>query len=186
MKRLLLILIFCGFTAAGQNQKVIRLNELKLEGPSAISLKVDTYTNDVTILVSESAAGEFKKDPLLFVQKNFDAKRFILENELRKIDFFTVSFRSTSGYVNAKFDETGAITSTYQKFRDIIMPVEINREVFRDNHGWTMVSNEPVTKTKGTETIKDVYKVKLKNGNKTKNLRLVPSQFMADRLAHLD
>ena len=139
----------------------------------------------MTILVSESAAGEFKKDPLLFVQNNFDAKKFILENELRKIDFFTVTFRSASGYVNAKYDETGAIKSTYQKFRDIIMPVEINREVFRDNYGWTMVSNKHVTKTKGTETIKDVYKVKLKNGNKIKNLRLLPSRIKADRLAHM-
>lgn len=186
MKKLLLILVFCGFTAAGQNQKAIRLDELKLEGPSAISLKVDTYTNDVTILVSESAAGEFKKDPLIFVQNHFDAKKFILENELRKIDFFTVTFRSASGYVNAKYDETGAMISTYQNFRDIIMPLEVAREVFRDNYGWTMVSNKHVTKTKGTETVKEVYKVKLKNGNKTKNLRLVPSQIKADRLALMD
>src|SRR5210317_1774941 len=106
MKKLVLILLIMGFVIPVSAQKIIRLDELKMSY-SKETLQFDSNSNTLNLNIPESYIGEFMKNPLEFVKKNFDINEVIVANSSLNYETYDVSFNSTKGYLNAKYDKIG-------------------------------------------------------------------------------
>lgn len=143
--------------------------------------ELPTNIDDFTLKVKEDYVGEFEENPLGFMKSNFDAIEFI--NHIKKdYDTYIISFRSDKGYLNAEFDKNGELQKNDQVFRDILIPRHLMRTLYRDHTGWIMVKNKYVASGDGDKIDRGFYKIKLKQNNRSKNLKfnLVPTTATAD------
>ena len=75
---------------------------------------------------------------------------------------------------NNNFDGEGNLVKTYQKFTDIALPLDVRREVYMANKGWTMTQNKYVASGNGDLIEKENYKIKLENGNQKRTMKIDP------------
>ena len=160
-----IVLVLCaGFSQA----QIIQLEETRVSY-SPVSL----YNgNQYSVTVLEDYVGEFEKDPLAFMKNNFDIEEFISQVQNEDYEYFLVSFRSRKGELEAKFDKVGDLLNTNLKFTNILLPREINHQLYRDHKGWAMVKNVHIARTSKGDVKKDLYRITLKKGNQKKNLKI--------------
>lgn len=128
--------------------------------------------NSFNVTVHENYNGEFEKNPLVFMKKNFDIREFISRVQSEKYDSYLVSIRSRKGELQAEFDKVGNLLNTNQRFENIFLPRAIRHQLYREHKGWKMVKNVHIAKCwKGTVS-KDFYRITVKNGDETKNLKI--------------
>lgn len=168
MKNFLTLLLFLGVISSGQSQEIVRLDELKVKGTAPFSLKVNPYTNAVEYRVVESYSGEFRKNPLEFVQKHFDAQKFIKDNDVTRGDYFDLSFSSKSGRIRATFDARGKMVSSYQEMRDVPLGHASLLELAKKYQDWGLVDNKAIEITKNGKLVRQYQRVKINNGRKNK------------------
>ncbi|CAM4025724.1 hypothetical protein [Gillisia hiemivivida] len=174
MKTMLLFVILLLSMGAMQAQEVIQLGEARISyNPDAIV--VDSDLNSLSFTVKEKYNGEFSKNPIQFMKQNFDFKGLLSSLE-GSDDFyeFLVTFKSKKGYLEATYNIEGELVNTYQKFSNKTLPLDIRRQVYTQNQGWTMVSNKYVASGRFDRIDKEFYKIKLANNNKLKNIKVVP------------
>lgn len=82
-------MLSAGFSQA----QIIELEEARLSF-SPVSLGED---NVYSVNVLENYVGEFEKDPLVFMQNNFDIKEFIAQVQREDFEYYLVSFRTKKG-----------------------------------------------------------------------------------------
>ena len=172
MRTLIFSLLLIAVTSFSQAQE-IKLEEAKV-GFAPLEAKITRNGDSFVYTVNESYAGEFSKDAIGFMNANFDIDAFIAEFESGKYDTFLVTLRSSKGYLNADFDKDGNLVKTYQKFKDIALPLDIRREVYMANKGWTMTQNKYIASGRGELIENEVYKVKLEDGNQKKSIKIDP------------
>ena len=84
-----------------------------------------------------------------------------------------MDFRSTKGHLLANFNKEGDLVRTFQRFKNVILPRAVTRNILKSHKGWRILSTVYVAS--GKEDIeKQLYKVKIKNGKKGKTLRIRP------------
>lgn len=169
MKNLILCLFLIAFIAVGNSQ--ILLEEAHVEYRSE-SMKVDPVTNSLTFIVPERTAGEFQSNPLNFMQKNFDAKKFIKDNDDVIFSGFDVKFKSSKGYLLAYFNNRGDLKSSKQHFRNIRLPKDALQELNSQYADAVVLNTEHNARSKGWEIKKEFYKVKIKTGDRNKIVRI--------------
>lgn len=175
MKKLILFLfVLCGF-AAMQAQEVIELDEARLSfDPDAIS--VDSDLGIIKCLVKESYTGEFSENPIRFMQENFDFNEFLSAIVNRnEFDKYLVTFNSTKGFLEATYTNNGELVETKQLFKNIALPPSVRNELFLQNPGWSLASNKYLATGKSDRIDREVYKIKIQNGNKKRMVKIVPS-----------
>lgn len=181
MKTLIVfLLIACGWFA-GQAQVVTQLEETKVEFTPFTVIPTsnwDTYE----IVVKESYTGQFSKDALKFVKENFNAREVIKFINDPNYDTYLVSFRSRKGYLEAAYNEDGEMKYSYQTFKNVVLPLEIRRQVYTNYKGWNMVNNKYVASGNGDKLDREIYRIILKKDNKRQNIKIIPSRIGSDRV----
>lgn len=169
MKKVLLCLLLFGFISSGHSQ--ILLKEAKVNYRPE-SMKIDPNSNNLVIKLPEKVAGEFQKDPLEYMRTQFDIQKFIVDNQDLDYDSFLVNFKSTKGYLRANFDRRGDLVSSFQKFKDVRLPESARLKIQEKYRDAAIVGNKYVASSKGWEISKESYIVKIKDGNKTRRVRV--------------
>ncbi len=175
MKRvILLFIVLCGI-ATMKAQEVIQLDEARIDFVLD-EVTVDSEINAVKFVVKEAYTGEFHKNPIKFVREKFDFDAF-LDAVVNKDDFdeYLVTFNTRKGFLEALYSNKGDLVTTYQRFQDIVLPPAVRNELYSQNKGWTMISNKYIASGRGYEVNKEVYKIRLENGNKKKTVKITPS-----------
>jgi hypothetical protein len=174
MKKVVLILFLLVGMGAMQAQKVIQLGEAHV-GYNPDAIVIDSDLNFAGFIVKENYLGEFSKNPILFMKQNFDCKAILSSvNNADDFDEYLVTFKSNKGYLEAVYTNEGNLVKTHQVFKDKLLPLDLRRQVFTNYQGWTMVSNKYVASGKLDRIDKEYYKIKLENGNKSRNIKIVP------------
>ncbi len=173
MRTLIFSLLLIAVTSFSQAQEITELEEAKV-GFAPLDAKITRSGDSFTYTVNESYAGEFTKDAIGFMNANFDINAFIAEFNDGEYDNYLVTLQSSKGFLNADFDKDGNLVKTYQKFKDIVLPLDVRREVYMANKGWTMTQNKYIASGRGELIEKEVYKIKLEDGNKKKSIKIDP------------
>ncbi|QYA27059.1 hypothetical protein G3I01_16675 [Gramella sp. MT6] len=173
MKTLIFSLLLIAVTTFSQAQEITQLEEAKV-GFAPLDTKISRDGDRFTYKVGEAYAGEFSKDAIAFMKANFDIQNFIAEFNGQDYDSYVVTFTSPKGFLTADYDEVGNLVKTYQKFNDIALPLDVRREVYMANKGWTMTKNKYVASGRGDLIEKEMYKIKLENGNQKRTMKLDP------------
>lgn len=169
MKKVIIGFFLLAFIATGNSQ--ILLEEAKVDY-KPVSMRVDSDTQTLVIKIPEKTVGDFEKDPLAFMKKEFDVSRFIEENSDLHFTEFQVNFVSKKGYLVARFDKNGDLISSKQRFKNIRLPLDVQEEVTRQSNGAVVSGTKSFANSKGWDINKEFYKIKLEDGNKIKRLRI--------------
>lgn len=173
MRTLFLSLIFVFAATLSQAQQITQLEEAKV-GFAPLEVEVTEDGDSFTYTVSESFSGEFVDNPIAFMKANFDIQNFIAKYENRGYDSYQITFQNGKGYLLAEFDNDGEVVKTFQKFEDIPLPLDVRRELYNSNKGWTMTQNKYMASGRGELLEKEIYKIKLENGNSKRNVKIDP------------
>ncbi len=174
MKKVVLFLFLLVGMGAMQAQKVIQLGEAHV-GYNPDAIIVDSDLNSVGFTVKENYIGEFSKNPIQFMKQNFDFKALLSSiQNADDFDEYLVTFKSTKGYLEAVYSKKGYLVQTQQVFKDKVLPLDLRKQVFTNYQGWTMASNKYIASGKLDRIDKEYYKIKLENGNKSRNIKVVP------------
>ena len=178
MKSLVLTALFLAVTVAGTAQKVEQLEEAVISY-APMEVKISEDGDRYSYRVNEDYVGEFEENPIAFLKDNFDIAHFISQNEDEDYDSYLLTFRSTKGYLKANYDKEGKLERTTQRFEDIVLPLDVRRDLYVKNKGWNMVSNRYIATGNGDIIEKEIYKVKLENGNQKRTVKLDPREIKA-------
>jgi len=173
MKTLIVLLLLVGLISTSQAQQITELEEAKVSFAHN-AVKVSSNLDEYTITVKESFTGEFIKNPIAFMKENFNINAFIAAINNDKYEEYLVTFRSSKGYLEATYDKDGTLVETSQRFVDIVLPLDVRRELYKNNKGWTMVQNKYLASGKSDRLDNQVYKIKLVNGNDKMNVKIDP------------
>lgn len=169
MKNLLLGLFLMCFIGVGHSQIV--LDETRLEYQPT-SLKMDPVNHELVIKVKEKAFGEFQRDPLAFVKNHFNVKQFIRENEKLGYDSYDIVFRNRAGQLFTTFDNKGELVSSIQRFKNVPMPEDTKLAIMENYRDAKILSNRYAAYSKAWNVEKEVYRVKLQDGDKVRRLKV--------------
>jgi len=190
MKNLIIYSLLLFFVVSVKAQEVTQLEETTVTFKS-IGFDVVSNLDNYSFIVKENHAGEFSKNPINFMKENFDIQSFISfldrqnRSHLRKTDYesYGVTFSSSKGYLEAKFSKDGELVETSQNFKNILVPLNVRRELYRSYKGWNMVKNNYTASGKSDQIDKELYRIKLKNGNKSQIVKIVPERMGSDIVA---
>lgn len=181
MKTIFLLSLLVTFTAAGQAQ-MIQLEEAKVNySPGAIV--ISSESGRLVLDISEAYKGQFSQNPLKFMKESFDILPFIASQK-EEFDSYIVDFRSTKGHLRAIFDHRGELVRTFQVFRNHNMPLNLKRDIYENYKGWTITNYKYVASGRKNKIEKELYKIKLVNGNEEKVLKIRPERVA--RIASID
>jgi len=190
MKKLIFysLLLLCFVSVKAQEVTQLKTTTITFE---PIGFDVVSNLDNYSFIVKENYVGEFSKNPIKFMKENFDIKSFITyldgrkSTNLRKTDYesYGVTFSSSKGYLEAKFSKDGELTETSQTFNNILVPLNVRRELYTSYKGWNMVKNTYTASGKSDQIDKELYRIKLKNGNKSQTVKIVPDRTGSDIVA---
>ena len=170
MKTLIVNIILLLSISMLSAQEVTMLDATRLTyAPSSVSISENG--DSFTYVIDENYNGQFAENPIAFMNSHFDIDKFIASSKNENYDSYFVTFKSKNGLLKADFDEHGKLLKTYQKFQDVILPIDLRRDMHSEYEGWTLVKTKYTAKTKGELIVDATYKVKLENGNKRQNLK---------------
>ena len=158
------------FTITTQAQNVIELEEAMLFAPN--SFKALTQKDHQSFKVIEKYTNEFSRDPIAFQKKNFNILEYINHFKDKNYDTYYVNFRSSNGRLEVQFDKNGRLIKNSQWFSDVQLPDKIKQQLKNEHKGWVVVKNKYYSKGREDKTNKMVYRIKLKNGNKTRQIKI--------------
>lgn len=173
MKTLIFSLLLVVATSVSHAQKITELEEAKV-GFAPLDIEVSEDGESFTYRVSEAYTGEFAKNPIAFMKANFDIQNFMTTYADRNYDSYHITFTSGQGYLKADYDKDGNLVRTYQKFKDILLPLDVRRDLYNATKGWTMTGNKYIASGRGDLLEKEMYTVKLENGNRKQTVKLDP------------
>src|SRR5690606_35848752 len=100
--------------------------------------------NTFAVKIKENSVGEFEKNPMAFMHKNFNINQFLNEIGDRGYDIYQVVFKSRKGALNAEYNKEGALLSANLKFTNVVVPYELQRKLYQDYKGWEMVKTQHI------------------------------------------
>jgi len=190
MKNLIIYSLFLFFIVSVQAQEVTRLEATTVTFNPFVT-DVISYLDNHAFIVKENVAGEFSKNPIGFMKENFDIQNFISFLDLKEsadlqkshYESYQVTFSSSKGFLDAKFSKDGKLEETSQNFKNILLPLNVRRELYTSYKGWNMVKNTYTASGKSDQIDKELYRIKLKNGNKSQTVKIVPDRMGSDIVA---
>lgn len=170
MRKLVILFLLVGMTT-GQAQ-IIQLDEARVNA-SSVKLNAD---GELKFSVVESYSNEFVKNPIAFMKKNFDIQNFIDQMGSGSYDTYAVEFRNKKGHLTANFDNKGKLLGIAQDFRDIVVPLDVARELVKNHKGWLMTKNRYLASGKGDLIDKELFRITLRNGEDTRRIKIIPDR----------
>ncbi len=183
MKNVFIYSLLLFFVVSVKAQEVTQLEATTVTFEPFVT-DVISYLDNNSFIVKENHAGEFTKNPIKFMEQNFDIQNFISyldkkkSTDLQKSHYesYRVTFSSNKGHLEAKFSKDGELTETAQNFKNILVPLNVRRELYTNYKGWNMVKNTYTASGKSDQIDKELYRIKLKNGNKSQIVKIVPDR----------
>lgn len=169
MKKLVICMLLLGMVSVGHTQ--ILLKEATVISDPA-SLKLDPYSNSLTIQMSEDRVGEFGENPLMFLKNHFDFQSFANQNRGNNFDNYQIWFKSTKGYLLANVDKDGNLLSSSQRFKNVMLPKEDRDKILADYGKVKFTSSKYFASSKGWDIDRAYYRVKISDGKKTTRVRI--------------
>lgn len=170
MKKLLFVLamIICPFLCNGQSTTDREENYTSFVPLS----EIDRQGNLYSFSVKEAYAGEFEENPNKFMEKYFDVHGLLetLEKE-KKADLY-VTLSGSRGSLDAHFTRKGELKKNFHKCKNVLVPMTVMKQLYKDHKGWNMIENVHITKGRKNSIGKEFYRVKLKKGNSTKRVKI--------------
>ncbi|PVW17181.1 hypothetical protein [Marixanthomonas spongiae] len=169
MKTLIISAILC-LSATILSAQEIMLDATELTYVP-LSKSISQKGENLTYKVQERFNGQFAENPIAFMNAHFNIHKVIAASANKNFDTYLVTFKSNNGYLQADFDNEGKLLKTYQKFKDVVLPLALRQQMHETYKGWTLVKTKYAAKTKGDLLVKATYRAKLKNGNERQNLK---------------
>ncbi len=176
-----MILFLLFFIATGQAQ-VIELEEAKVTYDSPTMTEINS-PKAYTMMIKENFSGQFINNPIKFMKEHFDVNHLLAQGKKDRINSYDVDFKSKKGILRARFNESGKLISTFQKFKNIPLPHSLAQDLYRDYKGWAVTEFKYVASGKADQIDKEVYKLKLMNGNKTQRIKIKPDPNVTVQIA---
>lgn len=174
MKALIVISFLLCSIITGYSQEVTELEELHISSlPEQLE---STAPNEYRFIINEKYAGEFTKDPIAFMKANFDINAFIASVQEKNYETYQLVFNSSKGFLRVDFDREGELMSTSQRFKDIVLPLDVRRDLYNNNKGWSMTKNTYVARGTGDLVDKELYRIKMEKGKDRKTVKIDPKQ----------
>ncbi|WP_081211714.1 hypothetical protein [Salegentibacter sediminis] len=172
MKKLIFSIVLMGIVFSSYAQKVIRLDEVTME-LSSEALKLNPDSQTLIVNLPEKYTGHFNESPLRFVRENFDIQKFIIANRDADYEHYDVYFKTNKGDLKVRFNNKGDLLTSYQVFKDVKMPYATAVSILKQNPNYSIVGNKHIASSRNSWTLdKEFFKVKLRNGSKSKNIRV--------------
>ncbi len=83
--------------------------------------------------------------------------------------------RNEKGTLTATYNQNGKLVRVVEKYENVTLPDKIIFSVFKNYPGWGIVNDKYLYTQADGDVLKKQYKLKIKNGNKTKRITLSPS-----------
>ena len=173
MKRILTLFLVAGWVLTTHSQKVIQLEETRLNFDPTSEIVFEDYENGI-VKVKEKFATQFQANAIGFLKENFDVLRF-LESQDGISGDVTVTATSTKGFITATFNEDGEIVKNYQRFKDVALPYPIRNEIYASYQGWSITNNKYVASGLRDQIDKQKYLIKLERGKEKARMKISPS-----------
>ncbi len=85
---------------------------------------------------------------------------------------YTIVFKQSKGFILATFDKDGNIIKSYERFKDIAVPVSVRNYIGQNYPGWIHQGNSYLVTYSGKQDVKKIYKVEIEKGNLQKKIRI--------------
>src|SRR5690606_38943672 len=106
----------------------------------------------------------------------FNIHEFIGQSLDVPYELYRVEFRNSKGFLVANFNDEGTLLSTYQRFKNIPVPLAIAKELVKDHKGWAMTKNLYIASGKEDALDKELYRISMQNGKSKKNVKIIPDR----------
>lgn len=161
MKKLIVGLFIFGLTTQVFSQ-VTKVEELSEVVVTAVNYKYLNQTDNkdaaIPVKMLERKAAAYDVTAQDYYQDDFD--------------FYTVSFYIPDGKLVAVYDQEGKILRTIERFKDVRLPEAVTKSLAGRFPNWEPVSDMYRITYKEDKGSKKVYKLKLKNGDKTMRVKM--------------
>ncbi|HSI71245.1 MAG TPA: hypothetical protein VK941_13500 [Gillisia sp.] len=176
MKNAFLLMFILGIFSNGQSQ-IIQLEETDVRFSPKLQL-ISTFNDGVILKINEEHAGEFSRNPILFMKQNFNIEDFVNNLDGEIYNYYVVDFKSRKGNLEARFSNRGELIRTTQNFKNVALPHEISKDLLLDHSGWIMTGNSYTAVGTGDGILREKYKVQLKNEKNSKTIKITPQRVM--------
>ncbi len=166
MKRTLISMLLLGFTLTvfGQeNGTTENSDEIALEGVTVSSLNADYLTR----IQDDNTPDIVKK--LEYKAASYDIKSSPIYDGAHEA--YEVFFKNSRGRIVATYDSEGKILTSFEKFRNLSLPVPIREMIGRDYPGWKIDSDVYLASYYQEKDVKKIFIVNISLGDQQKKLR---------------
>lgn len=170
MKTIPIIFMFCSVLlthAQSNSQNSIIEENIELEDlPEIVITKIG---DDFSFYLTD-------KNPDLSIQNlqnHFIA--YDLGKDYEGYENYLVLMRNEKGTLTATYNQNGKLVRVVEKYENVTLPDKIIFSVFKNYPGWGIVNDKYLYTQADGDVLKKQYKLKIKNGNKTKRITLSPS-----------
>ncbi|NNK55596.1 MAG: hypothetical protein HKO97_13630 [Flavobacteriaceae bacterium] len=101
---------------------------------------------------------------------NFDIRSNPDFSEDVTTDTFEMVFRNSKGSIDTFYNKHGKIEASYERFRNILLPRAIQRQLYQSHQGWTMTGNLYASAYENDDLIDRSYKIQLEKGDDKKSV----------------
>ena len=161
MKKLILGLFIFGLTTQVFSQ-VTKVEELSEVVVTAVNYKYLNQTDNKDAAI-----------PVQMLQRKAAAYDVTTKDYYQDdYDFYSVSFYIPDGKLVAVYNPEGEILRTIERFNDVRLPEAVSKSLTERFPNWVAVSDLYRITYKEDKGAKKVYKLKLKNGDKTLRVKV--------------
>ena len=165
MRAILFGMLFIGLTSLSFAQELNdEAQEVVLEGVTVTALNMN-YLNEV----HDAATPEIVKG-LETRAAGFDIKKSPNYND----DFgpYKVYFSNSKGRIIATYNRNGEILASSEKFKDVILPIEVRNAVYSRYPDWTVESNVYLVSYYHRKGVNKMYQFNIGKDGMNKNLKI--------------
>ncbi|MEZ2414098.1 hypothetical protein ACA086_03985 [Muriicola sp. E247] len=162
MKKTVLSLMLLSIVSAGFAQEEKEAIELKGVTVSPLNLEYENTVVDKNMPPSvqnlERKAARFDITELDIYNGQFEA--------------YEVFFEQNNGSIIATYDSEGKILQSYERFKDITLPVAVREHIYKSHPGWKIHKDIYIVSYYDDRDVSKVAKVQLVKDGLKKNLKL--------------
>lgn len=89
-----------------------------------------------------------------------------------KFEAYEVMFEQSDGTIMATYNREGQIIESFERFKDITLPLKVRQHIYKNNPGWTIHSDVYLVTYYHDKGVNKQAKVQLRKEGKRKNIRI--------------